>query len=514
MKKLLALLLSFALTLTPINIFAFNDFSDVAKEHFAYESIVKLRDLGITDGVGNNRFGIGNFITESEFATYLIELLDLKTNDFEDELSSKKNITNEKAVLIIIEALGYNELATQLTYLKSPFSDVIENKQYIAMASDFGIISQTQNKLFKPSDLLSREEAAVMLINTYDRLNNKLDFINGFYAIRSSNQSEFIKNLNSTSFGWSKLEFSNNTLILNTSTKNNNEYYIPIGYTEPLIYSSKSLLNIMPENKYINSELPLSSYIVTNPKLVDNTINLILKAIKYEDIEFDGVVIDFENMKGEEVKEAFNDFLRKLKDELDELGKIMYVAVPPQRKDGLEYFDGYDYRTIGRLADKVILMAHDYNAKSLSDKNMENGVTLTPLTPIDEIYYALKMITDKNVGVEDKSKILLQISYSTAQWKLKDNKVINKYPYTPAYETLYQRIEKGANLNYSTRYENPYLSFFDENDSTDNIVWYENSQSVSAKIKLAKLFGLEGISIWRLGNIPTYQNDDAVLWNR
>jgi len=499
MKKFIAVFLSCIFILKPINIFAVNDFSDVAKDNIAYESITKLRDLGITDGIGNNRFGFGNFISESEFTQYLIKLFDLKTNDFETELNSKENITNEKAVVMIINAIGYKELASQLTYLQTPFSDITDNKEYLNIANDLGIIS----KPFKPNDLLKKENAAIMLINTYDKLNSKLDFVNGFYAISSSSQSEFVKKLDSTSFGWSRLEFSNNNLSLNTSSKNNNEYCIPIGYTEPLIYSKKSLLNIMPENKYITSKLPLSSYIVTNSKLVNDTIEVILKAIKYKDIEFDGVVIDFENMKGEEVKQAFNEFLKKLKTELNKLGKLMYVTVPPQRKEGLDYFDGYDYKTIGQLADKVILMAHDYNAKSLSDKNMEDGVTLTPLTPIDEIYYALKMITDKNTGVEDKSKILLQISYATAQWKLKDNKVINRRPYTPNYETLYQRIQKGATLNYSTRYENPYLSFFDETDSTDNIVWYENSQSVSAKIKLAKLFGVNGISIWRLGNIPT-----------
>lgn len=513
MKRFIALFLTITFILTPIKIFAANDFSDVPKNHFAYESISKLRDLGITDGIGNNRFGIGSFISENEFAQYLIKLFNLESDDFKNELSSNKNITNEKAVLMIIEALNYNELASQLTTLKSPFSDITENEQYIAMASDFGIISQTKNKLFKPNDLLNKENAAVMLMTAYNKLNSKLNFINGFYAIRSSNQMDLIKNLDSTSFGWCKLEFSNNNLVLNTSSKNNNEYCIPIGYTQPLIYSKKSLLNVMPENKYINSQLPLSTHIVTNSKLTNDAITLILRTIKYDDIEFDGVVIDFENMKGEEAKEGFNNFLTKLKAELNKQSKLMYVAVPPQRKEGLEYFDGYDYKTIGRLADKVILMAHDYNAKSLSDKNMEDGVTLTPLTPIDEIYYALKMITDKDIGVEDKSKVLLQISYATAQWKLKDNKVINKYPYTPDYQTLYQRIQKGVTLNYSTKYENPYLSFFDEVDSTNNILWYENSQSVAAKIKLAKLFGIEGISIWRLGNIPTYQNDDAVLWN-
>lgn len=47
-----------------------------------------------------------------------------------------------------------------------------------------------------------------------------------------------------------------------------------------------------------------------------------------------------------------------------------------------------------------------------------------------------------------------------------------------------------------------YISYIDESTGIENIVWYENSQSVMEKVKLAKLFGIEGISLWRLGQIP------------
>lgn len=519
MKKYISIFLSILIIFSfQTATYADSDFSDVPKNSYAYESINQLRKLGITDGIGSNNFGYGKAISKKDFAEYLIKLLDLKSSNFEQELLDNSAITNERAVCMIIEALEYSQLAQQLEYMEAPFSDVTDNKEYITMAKDFGIIKSSAGSLFKPDELLLREKAAFMLMETYKRLNQKIDFINGFYAIRSSDQIDLIKELNSVSFGWSRLEFVNNRLRINTSSQYNNEYYIPSGYEKPFNYSkgrgNKNLLMVAVEDKIVASNVQLSTYIMTNESLRKDAVKLIVEGMNMDGIKFDGIVADFENMKGEDSKSGYNDFLYDLKSELDKTGKLLYVAVPPQRKDGIEYFDGYDYRTIGDIADKVILMAHDYNAKSLTEYEMENGFTTTPVAPIDEIYYALKMITDRDTGIRDINKVLLQISFSTAQWKLKDGKVINQKPYSPNYDTLSKRIEQGVELNYSTKYESPYITFYDEDDSTDNIVWYENNQSVAAKLKLAKMLGVTGISVWRLGNIPMYENGQNIIWDR
>ena len=51
--------------------------------------------------------------------------------------------------------------------------------------------------------------------------------------------------------------------------------------------------------------------------------------------------------------------------------------------------------------------------KKLNNTEMESGYTITPLSPINEIYYALKSITDIYTGVQDLNKIWLQISYDS-----------------------------------------------------------------------------------------------------
>jgi spore germination protein YaaH len=118
------------------------------------------------------------------------------------------------------------------------------------------------------------------------------------------------------------------------------------------------------------------------------------------------------------------------------------------------------------------------------------------------VYCALQAITDPYTGVADKNKILLQFSCATAQWKSVDGHIINRTPFTPGYDAVQTRIAQGASAQYSSKYESPYLTFISAEDGAENIVWYENQRSVMAKMRLAALFGVQGVSLWRLGLIP------------
>ena len=46
------------------------------------------------------------------------------------------------------------------------------------------------------------------------------------------------------------------------------------------------------------------------------------------------------------------------------------------------------------------------------------------------------------------------------------------------------------------------MVYLDDSGNT-NVLWYENGQSVSDKLALARMFGVTGVSVWRLGAIPT-----------
>ncbi|HEY8500831.1 MAG TPA: S-layer homology domain-containing protein [Clostridia bacterium] len=534
-------------------------FTDVPNDHWAFEPIHYIRRLGITDGIGKNLFGLGQTIKRCEFAAFLVKLLKWELV-FPEEYSFIDNadrkewyypyietallngaivkesdrfrpndlITREEMATMIVRALGYDSLACRLAELGNPFDDVTKNPGYITIAKDFGIITGYSDGTFRPDDHAKREEAAAMMARLHQKLNCKINEMHAFYAIDSSIQAHMIKHFNSVGFGWSRLEYDHksNSVILNLTSNNNNEYSIPPSFTDPLneakSNNTAALLMVTVNNEIIKdgeagSGLVLAEYILTDPQLRVKVADLIVATVNNTaaysiKTGFDGVVIDFECLKGELAKQSLNEFLRDLKADLDKNNKLLYVAVHPARKPGQAYYDGYDYRTIADIADRVILMAHDYYAKELNDYEMQIGYTDTPLTPIDEIYYALKTITDKETGIQDLSKILFQFSFDSVQWKLKDGKVTNKLPFHPYYSSINDRLAMdGVDLYYSEFSQNPYARFFDPADETDNVLWFEDSRSIQAKINLSRMFGISGISIWRLGNIPDYEQSAVYL---
>ena len=535
-------------------------FSDVPENSYAYIPVHELRKAGVTNGIGNNRFGFGRTLSRGEFVTFLARLMNWDITEpavasFDDNQDPGKyyyapietalkqgvidtseitfrpddDITREEAAVMIVNCLGYGDLAETLAYLDQPFEDVFTNVGAITIARDFGIASLDTD--FNPSSSILREQAAAMLIRMRDAMDRSIKELNGFYAISSYSQVDMIDDLSCVFFGWSRLSLDskNGNIVVNTSRNEYgyNEFSIPEGFDGPLGRARQAntpalLMLYSSQDEKIQDPLTglnigITEYVLTNPKVYQKLIDDIIVTLKgfANDNQnsqgtkaacFDGVVIDFESLRGETLKKSLNDFLKELKAALDSENKKLFVAVHPLYHPARSSasIDGYDYKTIGEIADKVILMAHDYDAKRLTKAEMEAGFSTTPLTPIEDVYYALQAITDPVKGVQDKCKIMLQISFDWTAWKKKDGKVLEAVPGRYNLENFMKLLKSEQEIEYaySDRYANPYIKYIDASTGVENIVWYENSQSVMEKVKLAKFFGVGGISLWRLGLIP------------
>ena len=105
-------------------------FSDVQKEHWAYEAVQTLAETGIIDGFEDGTFQPNALVTREQF------------------------------VKMLVEAGGY--LNTDLT---SQFGDVEAGRwssSYIASAVSRGIVTGYEDGTFKPTATLTRQDAAVM----------------------------------------------------------------------------------------------------------------------------------------------------------------------------------------------------------------------------------------------------------------------------------------------------------------------------------------------------------------
>ena len=228
--------------------------------------------------------------------------------------------------------------------------------------------------------------------------------------------------------------------------------------------------------------------------------------------DYAGITIDFEALKGADTRASFVTFLTELRAALP-ADKSLYVCVQPDT-----WYDGWDYRGIGEAADKVILMAHDYQWPSVPESYVGTTNTYSPVTPFNSVYEALRDLTDPDTGVADRSKLALAISFGTAGFRVDENGVLLETTiYHPAMSTLAARLNQSDTVvTYDTASRNPYALYTTEDGSRYKI-WYENEQSVTDKIQLARMFGITGVSLWRVGNIPDTAGYDvwsAVLSQR
>lgn len=543
LRKKIAVLIAAVMT-AQMSVPAFaQEYSDVPRDHWAYSEIQRSGEIGFMSGMGDGTFGLGQNVTRAQFVSMLVRMFgwsasegtgfsDVAPGDwyYSDVLTASDmgvldtteayfrpndNITREEMAVMIIKALGYGELAEEIANDGVPFSDVTENKGYISLAYEFGIISGRGGSIFDPNGTALREDAAAMMVRCYDKYNSYVDFVHGFYAFSSYSQKDMASKMDTVSFGWSRMEYSDEDgVVVNTTTQNDNEWNVPEGYTDIVEYLKDN--NVETNlNVYMSaSESDDAETILSSAENRTAAVNAIIEelTVDYKQLGYNpysGVTIDFENLRGSEMRQNFTAFLTELNEELDSIGKSLYVAVQPPMRSGA-YFDGYDFKAIGEVCDKIIVMAYDYYAKTITSDVMESGFTTTPVTPFDEVYYALKVITDENTGVADKSKVVLGLSMSNVGWTVVDGVIVNSTGKTYTYEEIADMINNGAEVKYSDKYKNPYIVYDDGEEK--QIIWYEDETSVKDKIKLAEMFGIDGISIWRIGLIPE-EGGNLDIWS-
>ena len=182
------------------------------------------------------------------------------------------------------------------------------------------------------------------------------------------------------------------------------------------------------------------------------------------------------------------------------MSRLSPVKCPPD-----DWYKGYDYRAIGEVCDKVILMAHDYQWTSVPEGYVGTKAPDSPVTPFPDIYRALSAITDPETGVQDKSKIVLQVSFAAAGFEVDENGLLaDTTIYRPAPDTVAKRLaQAGTVVTYDESDRNPSALYTTEEGMTVRL-WYEDARSVADKLTLARMMGITGVSVWRLGNVPTY----------
>ena len=528
----------FCLALCTATACAFSDTGD----SWAAGVVDKAAAYGLMEGSPDGTFGIGRDITRGEFVTILCrffgwETVSPETPSYADCPAAEwyypyvetarahdvmdpdgafrpvEPISREEMAVMLVRALGYGTLAQSLGELPVPFDDVTGHRGHIAIAYDIGMINGVADPEggvhFYPSGAAKREEAAAMLVRVYERYTAKTDWLHGFYAFSSYSQINLTPSMDGVSVGWARMEFDPaEGPWMNDTAENGNDWVKPKDPTPATNYfqehSIPYQLNVFAtaEDKLILADGSATSTIAALllPEHRSRSVALLAEAAQ----GYAGLTLDFEGLR-RDLKEPFAQFVRELREALPQ-EKQLYVCVQPDT-----WYDGFDYRSLGESCDKVILMAHDYQwPASDVPKYVGTANTDSPVTPIVWVYRALRTITDPETGVADRSKLALAIAFNTAGFHVDENGVLLEGTmYHPSRDVLTKRLQQPDTVvTYSERYRNPVVSYTTE-DGAHYRVWYEDSRSVQDKLQLARMFGINGVSLWRLGIIPNATGYDV-----
>lgn len=418
--------------------------------------------------------------------------------------------------MILVRALGYQSVAEKAAGYALPFTDVKNNKGYVTVAYDIGLTNGVSATQFAPAASATREQAATMLVRIYEKYTAKTSWLHGFYAISSYSQIGLTQSMDAVSLGWSRMTYTADTgAVLHTTTSGGNVYAIPSGYADAVkqLQANDCQLNL---SVFMDNNGGALAAMLADANGRSQAVQAILTEATrtYADLgssPYTGVTIDFEGLAGSTNQANFTAFLQALSRQLQAKNLRLAVAVMPATADGA-YYNGYDYRAIGDLADKVILMAHDYQPSKLTGYTGTTYYKNAALTPFQSVYDSLRVATDPNTGVQDTSKLALAISSAANAWQVDANgKLVSETPTFPTASTLLTRMKGGATMGWSDTYRNPYLTYQTE-DGKHWFVWYEDSRSVGEKVRLAKLFGVTSVSLWRLGNLPA-DSTDGLYYN-
>lgn len=333
---------------------------------------------------------------------------------------------------------------------------------------------------------------------------DQLTWLHGFYAGSSYGQIGLVDHMDAVSLGWGQMDVDDaGSLYVNTAYQAGNTWVVP---QSPHLATDYFAQRGIPYNLcvYASATRAYGETNVLEYLLQEERQDQAAGALASAAEGYSGLTIDFEGLAAATRQEPFADFVALVREKLP-ADKLLYVAVPPQT-----WYKGYDYRALGRVCDKVILMAHDYQWQTAPEENLGTDRTDTPVAPIRLVEQALKEITDPDTGVEDVSKVALAVAFATAGVEVDEaGLLVGTTVYSPSPETLAARLtQPDAQPGWSEEYASPYVYYHNE-EGRRYRVWYEDARSVSAKIRLAYQYGVTGLSLWRLGTVPDFEAYEA-----
>ncbi|HHW31991.1 MAG TPA: glycoside hydrolase [Clostridiaceae bacterium] len=228
---------------------------------------------------------------------------------------------------------------------------------------------------------------------------------------------------------------------------------------------------------------------------LNNRANLAAQiANAIETYDLDGINVDIENLTEKE-RNDYTDFVRMLNEILPP-EKTIAVAVAPNPYWSNKGWQGsYDYANLAKFSDYLMIMAYDEHYQG----GYPGPVASLPFVE-KSIIYALERVP--------KEKIVLGIPFYGRYWKngtsyggygisnYRVDELINSYNGKVVLDQASYSAK--AVITIKNNDVKPYV-LGRKLDAGTYTIWYENEESIRAKLELVRKYDLKGTGSWSLG---------------
>lgn len=243
-----------------------------------------------------------------------------------------------------------------------------------------------------------------------EKTSSWVDLFNTPYPETSSGNTGIISDL---ALGWYSLQEDGKLLSQSSSG-----WQIPVGWEDVLEAADEYKLNTQMVVHMTDGGGKLVRFLQD-----DYAVQTAVNSIAREAQIYQGVNIDFEglgwNESGDELintQQAFSSFAATLSQELKAQGLELTLTLHAPNSS----YPGYDYRTLGVIADHIIIMAYDYGPRPEPDNLVTEAVAQAcSQVPPAKLLLGVSAVSENDESLENKLKIAQKYKLEgVAIWRL------------------------------------------------------------------------------------------------
>lgn len=240
------------------------------------------------------------------------------------------------------------------------------------------------------------------------------------------------------------------------------------------------LISTLTEEGTFSNEL--ASILLSSAEIQERLIENILNNM--EEKGYRALDIDFEYLPAEN-RDSYIAFVENITQRLNQKGYFSLVALAPKTstdQPGLLY-ESHDYFGLGRAANLALLMTYEW------------GYTYGPPMPVSPLPNVEQVI---RYGVTQipSQKVLMGVPLYGYDWQLPYVRGTTKAKSLSPQQAIALAADMGADIQYDSELSAPFYYYND--GSNEHIVWFEDADSVEAKLGLVNKYGLAGVSYWNI----------------